>query len=179
MFVPHSVAMRRRGFEPDPEAGFMKNRWVEIGHKKADIALIRKKKDNELRIHAMNRHADKIITILGKFTKIAAINFRLNKMMAKFRQHRIAPKPRFAYGEETWGDTLEVDEAHSAALRADYVARMAVITEEHRIITEKRLAEEKRIEDEKRAAEEKRLAYEARLLAMSETELNDYNARAI
>ena len=125
MFVPYSVMMRNKGFEPDCDAGFMKNRWVEIGHKKAD--LIRKEK--ELRIHAMNRHADKIISILGTFAKIATANFRYNKMMAKFRRVRVAPKPRFEYDEPTWADIMDEDERQRKAARSEYEARLLAMTD--------------------------------------------------
>jgi hypothetical protein len=125
MFVPHAVMMRNLGFEPDNEAGFMKNRWVEIGHKKAD--LIRKEK--AFRLAAMNRHADKIIAILSKFAKIASTNYRYNKMMAKFRQHRIAPKPRFAVGEPTWADIMDEEDRQRKAAQSAYEARLVAMPE--------------------------------------------------
>jgi len=140
--IPHSVKMRARGFVFNHKAKFMTSPWVSA------IEQMEKKM-------AFNKRVDKTVDVLEKFAVMASRNFRAKKIytakMLEFYRKRAANPRRFKFGESSWADIMEVEDARLAVERAEEEARRQAIRD----------------------------AYEARLVAMSDRELIEYHQRTM
>ena len=105
MFIPRSVAMRRRGLVPDKSKkdGICESRWVPKGTTLAD------KREAKIK---------NIIDVFQRFAIKASRKFRARKiyatLMAEYYSQRRA-NPRFQWNTPNWGDAMY--EAEQAEIR--------------------------------------------------------------
>jgi len=121
--IPHSVSMVKRGYVRDPRAGFMKDPWVKVGTRKADLAA-----------EAFNKRVDKVVAVLEKFAIEASRNFRYRKIynarMVEFYKKLYERRHRYRHDGPSWADIMEEEDNRRAAVRTAYEARLIAMTDQ-------------------------------------------------